>query len=583
MISFLDIECYPNLFFIGVKTDKGREIRIQSPYRRDHREKLRKIMNGTVVTFNGHNYDLPMIAAYLAKYTQQQLHALSKEIITSNQPTWMILKDRGLENVTPKQHIDLIRHVPMQLGLKTYAARIGTPVLRNLPHDPDKELKRREKHEVMDYCMNDIDLTSELYDYLLPVITTKQKESRRLGFDASNLTDSSIGEKVFRTSLERVMPNTFEDTGFEPPAWAIFENTSFRRTMFDMAMQDYELNPTGAIKLPETLNDHKPKVQDLELKVGIGGLHSKEKAVTIRGEDTNLMLVDAASYYPNLILTLGIEPEGFHGSMLKLYQKTIESRLQAKQKGEKNRNDILKIVINSAYGKLLNKYSVLYSPFDGIRVTLSGQLGMMLLAELLDDAGATVHSVNTDGILTSHAKKKKLQSALAEWTHRTGIGLDETKVKNAWLCNVNNYLLELDDGSFKGKGVFAPRSLNKTPQAEIVSEAVKLWLSQGISLEETIEDELDIRKFLHVRNVKGGGVWTKTNENLGKVVRWGWSKDGAEIIYAGNGNKVPKTEGAWPVMNLRTNPFNPNIDAYVNSAIDLIKTVGIDYESGSTL
>ena len=49
-------------------------------------------------------------------------------------------------------------------------------------------------------------------------------------------------------------------------------------------------------------------------------------------------------------------------------------------------------------------------------------------------------------------------------------------------------------------------------------------------------------------NVKGGAKWRGTK--LGRVARFYWSTAGEPIVYVLNGNKVPRTDGARPLMCL---------------------------------
>jgi len=576
---FLDIECYSNFFYIGMENRRGARKSITAPLNLEDREFLIEMLtNQKIVTYNGCNYDIPLLhAALMYNGTVGFLYDLSKEIIESKDPTWKVMKKHGIYVKDPPGHYDLFRHMPMMLSLKTYAGRIGAPRLRNLPYEPKTELTEKEKKVVAEYCMNDIELLKYLWEEIKSTVEMKQGESKNLRFRATNLTDSQIGEKVFRSRLKRPVPGKFKKVPYIAPKWAKFKNESFRNVRDAMESAVYRMNTKGSIILPPTLNDKKPKIQDLELRIGIGGLHSREKAVELRStKKTKIALVDAASYYPNLIKTLQIEPLGFDGAMLRYYENFIDQRIEAKGKGQEETSKIFKIVLNSVFGKFLNKYSMLYSPYDGINVTLSGQLGMMLLADLLFEAGADIQSINTDGVLfTYHLRHRgHIRKALTEWKERTSIDLDGTNIVNAWLKDVNSYLFELPDGKTKGKGVYAESSLSKTPQGEVHVDAAKAYLMHGAPIRETIENEIDIRKFMHVRNVTGGGVWRKTGKNIGKVVRWGWQEGGDIITYANNGNKVPKTDNAYPVMDMTKSDFRPLIEMYEDDAINLVQISG---------
>src|SRR3546814_14028970 len=59
--------------------------------------------------------------------------------------------------------------------------------------------------------------------------------------------------------------------------------------------------------------------------------------------------------------------------------------------GNKPVADSLKIVINGSFGKFGSKYSILYAPNFLTQTTLTGQLSILLLIEMLEMAG--IHEI----------------------------------------------------------------------------------------------------------------------------------------------------------------------------------------------
>ena len=92
----------------------------------------------------------------------------------------------------------------------------------------------------------------------------------------------------------------------------------------------------------------------------------------------------------------------------------------------------------------------------------------------------------------------------------------------------------------------------------------------GTPFEDTIRACTDIKKFISVRNVKGGAVFQK--EYLGKVVRWYYAKGSKETInYKTNGNQVALTFGAKPLMELpKELPSDIDYNWYVQQTHKLI-------------
>ena len=128
-------------------------------------------------------------------------------------------------------------------------------------------------------------------------------------------------------------------------------------------------------------------------------------------------------------------------------------------------------------------------------------------------------------------------------------------------------------GKTKGKGAYAKSGLMKNPTNAICTAAVHEYLSTGRDIAETIRACSDVRQFLSVRSVTGGAVWR--GEYLGKAVRFYYSTDGDSIHYKKNGNKVPKSDGCRPLMDLPDAlPSDLDLDWYIAEADKMLKELG---------
>ena len=101
------------------------------------------------------------------------------------------------------------------------------------------------------------------------------------------------------------------------------------------------------------------------------------------------------------------------------------------------------------------------------------------------------------------------------------------------------------------------------------------YLTDGVPVEDTVRQCQDIRQFVHIRQVKGGGTWQ--GEYLGKAVRWYYSTgDTAPILYATNGNKVARTDGCRPMMELvDTIPEDIDYAWYIAGARGMLADLGV--------
>ena len=142
---------------------------------------------------------------------------------------------------------------------------------------------------------------------------------------------------------------------------------------------------------------------------------------------------------------------------------------------------------------------------------------------------------------------------------------------------MNNYLAVKANGSIKRKGEFARGGLRKNIGTEIVTTAIINYISKGEDIETTIYGCKDVREFIGIRNVRGGGVYG--GDYLGKVVRFYHSTVDGYLSYKANGNKVATTNACKPLMVLPENnalPSDLDIDWYVDEAYKLLKLMGVE-------
>lgn len=179
-----------------------------------------------------------------------------------------------------------------------------------------------------------------------------------------------------------------------------------------------------------------------------------------------------------------------------VYAATIERRVKAKRAGDKATANALKLVLNTTYGAMLNRYNPLYDPLMGRSVCISGQLFLLELANHLvtDCKTLKVIQLNTDGIMVSFDEDEyqKVLEITGEWQERTGFELEEDTVKSICQKDVNNYVEVPFEGDPKIKGGVLVRGIapagafNINNNTCVVAKAVKDYLAYGIPVEDTI-------------------------------------------------------------------------------------------------
>tara|TARA_R110000765_G_scaffold114176_2_gene206851 strand:+ start:320 stop:2083 length:1764 start_codon:yes stop_codon:yes gene_type:complete len=582
-----DIETYRNYFLASFMNTKGQVCHIEM--RGDGKlevSKLAKMMRDNITLgFNSNQYDLYMVAAALENRSCAELKALSNEIIMSNLPAW---KAADVSIPNNWDTIDIIDVLQGQASLKVYGARINQPKLQDLPYPHDATLTDSQMDLVRDYCVNDLRVTKALADKLTDQLALRVSMGKEYGLDLRSKSDAQIAEAVLKSEIEAVSGNVLRPlkmasdatVKYSDPGIVEFKDPALTEIFRKICAQDFELSGNGSIKMPEWLANTKIKIGKGSYQMGIGGLHSTEKGQGVRAGDGHFLCdFDVASYYPNIILQQRVEPLNMTGHFLPVYQSIVNRRLEAKRSGDKATADTLKIVVNGSFGKLGSKWSILYAPNLLIQTTITGQLCLLMLIEAYEAVGATVVSANTDGVVVWGPKSLEddIDQVNWDWMLQTSYELERTDYKALYSRDVNNYIAIKPDGSAKGKGIFGAQGLSKNPDFPIVSEAIAGHLSGKADFKEAIRNCTDISKFVTVRKVAGGAKWR--GELLGKSVRFYYSSSvdqNEAITYAKNGNKVPKSDGAMPLMDMGEMPGDVDLERYVGIAMIAMKGMGYD-------
>jgi hypothetical protein len=186
-------------------------------------------------------------------------------------------------------------------------------------------------------------------------------------------------------------------------------------------------------------------------------------------------------------------------------------------------------------------------------------------------------SANTDGVvfIPNESSLFEPQVAIDWWEETTGFKTEETEYTALYSKDVNNYIAVKTDGTTKLKGLYAPAGMQKNNTNEICVEAAIAFLTKDTPLEQTIYECQDVRKFVTIRQVKGGGVYG--GQYLGKVVRWYYAvNETRHVEYATNGNKVAKSDGSRPLMELpAVLPIDIDYQWYIDEAKSILSDVGM--------
>lgn len=577
-----DIECYPNYFLIAFRSLDSRkcllfELDNQPCGLSFSQSKLHWVLtNFTLVGFNIHKYDNIICALAVAGFTTEQLHMVTEDIITYGTRPQDVYKKAKVSKLKIDS-IDLIEYTALRPSLKICAGRMHAPRMQDLPFVPGSILTEEQIIITRWYCVNDLDNTELLYRRYADRLALREKLSIKYAVDLRSSSDAQMAESIISTEVKRLTGQKFLNRTKLPPGTSYkFQTPHFIRFQTDLL--NYVLNiiqtsefkvsdEDGTVVIPPEVKGLVIEILQSKYKIGIGGLHSREKSVGYVADDEyELVDIDATSYYPFLILNAGITPQNLGNTFLIVYNGLVISRVAAKEAGDVTMAEGLKITVNGTFGKLGSPWSVVYAPNLMLQTTITGQLCLLMYIERMELAGFSVISANTDGIVTrvKRSRKAEFDAIVRQWEIDTGLKTEETKYKAVYSRDVNNYIAIYETPQkgklFKGKGIFNAQheaksadassvDLKKNPTNEIFVHAAIELILYGTPIEKTIRECKDITKFTSMRYVRGGGV--KDGIYLGKVIRW-YHATGVEgeIIYARSGNKVPDTEGSKPLMQL---------------------------------
>lgn len=588
MNIIIDTECYKNYFLLSAMDTKGRKVVNYEKYNDKPFpiERVKSLLrNRTTIGFNTIGYDLPMLAAACSGYTNAELKELSDEIITSGKPAWLVCREQGVEVPGNWDNIDLIEVAPGQASLKIYGGRIDAPKMQDLPIEVRATIGEAERQRLLKYCYNDLDTTNRLLQSLSKQIDLRKRMSAQYKMDLRSKSDAQIAEAVIKSELTKLTKKKYRRPDIPPgtkfkfncPDFIGYETDVLRDLLKDVVAADFVVGKNGQVQMPDQLASRVIEFRGGKYRMGIGGLHSSEKKTAhIAKQDEVIEEQDVASYYPNIILGQSLFPKHLGGAFLSVYKAIVDTRLAAKASGDKVTSDSLKITINGSFGKLGSKWSLLYAPDLMIQTTITGQLALLMLIERVELAGADVLSANTDGIVVRYKRDSMpdIRSIEMGWELDTGFTLEENEYAALYSRDVNNYIALEASGGHKGKGAYANPGLMKNPANRICIDAVIAKLKHGDDVEQTIKGCKDARMFATIRQVKGGGM--KDGQPLGKAVRWYYSrKTTTPIVYAKNGNKVARSDGAMSMMDLPdTLPDDIDYAWYVNEANSILKEIG---------
>jgi len=519
MTWIYDIETYRNYFAVTFKHYNTKEVKqfVVFKDRNDTQELIKFIddRNKWLVGYNSYNFDNQILKyMWLNRFDYieapeemitEDIYNLAKRIVEDD------LRDYSYK--LPFNFIDLMKAGNLaHKSLKLTGTVLKWHKLQDLPIPWDQDIKEEDADTILDYNLNDVEITERLMELLEPQLRLRFEISKRYGVNAYSESDSGIANKL----LEKFYS---ESTGLRPKE---FKHLRTRRKMIyfaDVVFEDIEFESD---QLNEMLIEIRESVfyeqtpffkknvviDGIKYKLGIGGIHSDDKGELYEQTDTvNIVDCDIASMYPTIIINNNIHPEHLGSAFINKYREVKEDRVRAKHNGERAIADTLKIALNSAYGKMKYPNHWLYDPLCALRITINGQLYILMLIEQLVKKGFKVLSANTDGIiaLIPKVREEEYKQICADWEKKTNFELEYTYYKKYARRDVNNYIAVTTDDKVKTKGEFIIPNLKNLVRDSfmlrrgfdkpIVAIALNEFFMNGTPIRHTIMNHKDIYDF----------------------------------------------------------------------------------------
>lgn len=590
---FLNVESYPNYFLITFKLHTTNKfLQLECGQHTTFNPKLLSwvMYNYRTVGFNSINYDL---LALWASYKEQYapfLKDVTNDIIIGGMRDWEIKKTYGFQTFnTP--HIDLIEVAPLKGSLKLYGARLHTASIQEQPFDINQPLSKFEIEELKKFNCKQLDITEELFNFMKERLDLRESLTNEYHIDVMSKSDAQIAEAIISKEVSKLNGKKVERPDIEAgtvyrysvPHYLQYATKPMQELLDEIRRAKFVLGDNGKMIAPPEL-DTPARIGKNVYSLGIGGLHSVDKCKAYVAKDgKKIKDIDVTSYYPNAILNMRLSPIAMGDHFLTIYEGFKTQRVEAKKNKQFTKDKGLKIFLNGVSGKFSDYYSKMYSPANTIQMNLTGQLSMLMLAEMFECNGIEVISANTDGITVYYDEHQEdeVNKWIKYWEKATNFQLEDVDYTKYYARDVNAYFAVKTDGKVKIKGPWSEvgsqsgTKLDTNPQVLICTDAIEALLSKGTPIEDTILNCKDFTRFVTVRQAKAPGAHWK-GEYLGKVLRWAYMKGEMDCIRTvAHNSKIADSDGARPFMDMpKMFPDDINYQWYINKTKEILEDIG---------
>ena len=474
--------------------------------------------------------------------------------------------------------------------------------VRDMPiHHSTYITTAEEIDTITTYCINDVRSTKQIMLLSKEQIMLRKTLTNEYNINLYSASEPKISKELFVLFLSQKMGiNKYDLKQMRTIRLninigdIILDYTHFNRKEFKSIHDKFKTlvldpeNTKGGFKYSVT---HKGVKTDF----GLGGLHGATSAGVYEAKDGMIIMTsDVTSYDPNLAIRNRWAPAHLpKEDFCEQYEWFFDERKKIPKSDPKNY--VYKIILNSTYGLSNDKNSFLYDPEFTMRITINGQLSLLMLYEMLSDGipGSVPLMQNTDGLemMIPEGYKEKYFEICNQWETLTQLQLEHDEYQKIILADVNNYIAVFKNGKTKCKGRFEFKdlALHKNKSSLIVSKAIYAYFIDDVVPEVFIQQNRNI--FDYCIGVKKKGDWffmetcfskgIRTDTILQGVVRYYVSNAGCKIIKvnSADGRETQTEAGKWmqTVFNehqeLPWSAYDVNDDYYLDKIYKEIEKI----------
>lgn len=398
------------------------------------------------------------------------------------------------------------------------------------------------------YNKNDVFIVCEIIRLNPDEIKSRYAVSASYKVDVLNSSRSNMADVLFQkfyTKFSGIPYERWKDGRTERKAMSlgkiIFDCIKFKTKPLQDLLD--EVKHTVLYRVSKDAFEKHITIGNTVYTMATGGLHSQDKPMEIwstsqwsidssstgsleQSDDDNAFTIihwDINSYYPSIMAAYGVAPAHMVRSAFRnLVQWMKDTRVEVKHSDEEYIDGIprevlalvLKIVINSIYGKFSYENGPLYDRLATLQVTINGQLMILMLCEELELNNIHVISANTDGIMVKlYNKDKEIFDDIAKrWQETTKMKADADILHCLVARDINNYIA-LFRTEKKGirklktefKGAMNPDmyrvDLQKGYDKPIIAKAVYEYFINKVPIMTTLQNATNILDFCSTQNV----------------------------------------------------------------------------------